>query len=218
MTRVADQGVEVSGPAGWNAVGEGVSLAGSEGGLGGALGGGLEGGLEGGAEGGGVGLAVLTWQWFVVRTRSRQEKALAAELGQRGIRHYLPLVREVKFYNGRRATVQSPLIPGYVFLYGTMEDAYLADRSSRAAQLVKVTDQAKLAWELKNLKAAVEQGGKLSRHPRLVKGARVVVKAGPMKGVRGIVDEVNGVRLVLQISALGQAVSLEIDGGLLEVA
>src|SRR5258708_3310597 len=82
--------------------------------------------------------------WRVVHTRSRQEKALAELLGARGIYHYLPLVKRVRYYGRRKQAAQMPLFPGYLFLRGSLEEAYLADRTDRVVQVIPVGDQAGL--------------------------------------------------------------------------
>ena len=53
--------------------------------------------------------------------------------------------------------------------------------------------------------------------PYLAVGRRCRVASGPMRGIEGIVHRrKNMTRLVLTVHTLGQAVALEIDGGLLE--
>lgn len=163
-----------------------------------------------------VGVLAEPAQWFVLRTRSRQEKALSTELEARGFECFLPLARHVRYHGGRRTVVMAPLIGGYVFLKGTLDEAYEADRSRRTAQLIRVADQAKLAWELSQLREAVDRGLALEPHPHLEKGTRVEVRSGPLRGIQGVVDDRRGCRLVLQVTALGQAVSLEIDGSQLD--
>src|SRR5436190_8646054 len=93
-------------------------------------------------------------QWHVLRTKSRQEKILASELDAMGIGSYLPLIRQVRFYAGRKATVEVPIFPGYVFLRGSIDDAYQADRTKRIAQIIRVHDQQQLHWELRNIHLA----------------------------------------------------------------
>src|SRR5437667_9320849 len=92
--------------------------------------------------------------WHVLHTKSRQEKSLAADLAALKIDYFLPLVKQVKYYGNRKARVELPLFSGYVFLKGTVEQAYLADRTDRVAQIIKVADQAHLDWELSNLRKA----------------------------------------------------------------
>src|SRR5437868_7140936 len=89
--------------------------------------------------------------WFVLRTRSRQEKILAGALRSRRIACFLPLMRAARIYCGRRFVVELPLFPCYLFLRGQLEDAYVAERTDRVAQIIQVTDQKRLDDELFNL-------------------------------------------------------------------
>src|SRR5262245_45462098 len=90
-------------------------------------------------------------EWHVLRTKCRQEKILFAELQAIGVGAYLPLISEVRFYAGRKAKVEVPIFPGYVFLRGSIEQAHLADRTKRVAQVLHVCDQVKLNSELRNI-------------------------------------------------------------------
>lgn len=156
-------------------------------------------------------------RWFVVHTRSRQEKALAADLAAMRVTSYLPLSSAVRYYGRRKMRVELPLFPGYVFLWGSIEEAYAADRTRRVVQLIPVVNQARFAEELESVRRALEGGAELEPHPYLQAGTPVEVRSGPFKGVRGVVENrVKADRLCIQIEALGQASSLEIDGALLE--
>lgn len=155
--------------------------------------------------------------WTVLRTRSRQEKMLSADLSALGIEHYLPLVRRVQIYGNRKFRVELPLFPGYLFLRGSVDEAYAADRTRRVAQIIRVTNQQQLDWELRNLRLALEGTDALDPYPYLQRGVRVEVRAGPLVGLQGLIENrIGASRLVLQIDMLGQAVSLEIDGSLLD--
>jgi transcription antitermination factor NusG len=156
--------------------------------------------------------------WFVVRTRSRQEKALAQDLRARGVAYFLPLITVTKFYSGRKAKVEAPLFPGYLFLCGSLDDAYLADRTDRVAQIIQVPDQRRLEWELRNVHAALGANATLSTFPYLRAGVRVEVREGPFRGLQGVIEDIDHRdRIIFQVQTLGQAVSMEIDGSLLDV-
>jgi transcriptional antiterminator RfaH len=156
--------------------------------------------------------------WFVLRTRSRQEKVIARDLNARGVFNYLPLITCTRFYGGRKARVQVPLFPGYVFLRGSLDDAYTADRTNRVAQILHVRDQQRLDWELRNIHIALDSEASLDPFPFLRAGVRVEVREGPFRGLQGIIeDRGRRDRLILQVETLGQAVSIEIDGSLLDV-
>ncbi len=155
-------------------------------------------------------------RWRVVHTRSRQEKALAEFLDARGIEHYLPLVKRVRYYGRRKQAVQFPLFPGYLFLRGDREDTYVADRTDRVVQVIAVSDQDGLESDLAAIRFALERNGGLEPAALPVAGARVEVTAGPFRGLRGVVDRnVQDDRLVLGVRILGRAADLEIDRTLL---
>jgi transcription antitermination factor NusG len=60
---------------------------------------------------------------------------------------------------------------------------------------------------------------KIDPYPYLKKGVRVEVRSGPLKGIQGLVeDRARKHRLILQVDALGQAVSVEVDAAIVEVA
>ena len=156
-------------------------------------------------------------RWYVLHTKSRQEKAVASHLTAKGINHFLPLVAKVRYYGRRKMIVQLPLFPSYVFLLGNVEQAYEADRTRRLARIIHVTDQQQLGWELQNLRLAVDNQAPLDPYPHLKNGVRVEVRAGPFRGLQGVIEHrTRPDRLLLQINTLGRSVSLEIDGALLE--
>jgi transcription antitermination factor NusG len=156
--------------------------------------------------------------WTVLQVRSRQEKALAGDLSSMGITHFLPLAKRVQIYGGRRFTVELPLFPGYLFLSGSRDEVYAADRTRRVAKIIPVFNQDQLNRELVNLRLALEAGDTIDPYPFLKKGVRVEVTSGPLRGLEGLIEEKCGAhRLILQIEMLGQAVSLEIGASQLEV-
>ena len=155
--------------------------------------------------------------WYVLHTKSRQEKALAATLVNRGVPHFLPLIKRVRYYGRRRTTVDTPLFAGYVFLRGDLEQAYEADRTRRVASVITVADQAGFDAELHNVYEALVRQAPLELFPYLRKGVRVVVRTGPFQGLRGLIESrTSPDRLILQVNMLGQATSMEIDGALLD--
>lgn len=155
--------------------------------------------------------------WHVLHTRSRQEKILAEDLAAMGIRHFLPLKREVRFHGKRKATVELPIFTGYVFLRGSLDEAYSADRTKRVVGIIRVADQTQLQWELSNLRIALDKKLDLQPYPYFKAGVRVEVKTGSLRGMQGVIENRQGGRLVLQVNTLGRAVSVEIDPALLEI-
>jgi transcription termination/antitermination protein NusG len=159
-----------------------------------------------------------TGSWFLLRTRSRQEKLVAQDLAARDVLHFLPLMNCVRYHGPRQVNVEVPLFPGYVFLRGNAEDAYGVDRAGRLAQILPIADQKRVNEELKNIWLALSYDAELLTYPYLRKGMRVEVRSGPFRGVRGVIEDWGKrARLVLQVEILGRAVSLEVGAALLDV-
>ena len=157
-------------------------------------------------------------QWYVLHTKSRQEKALAESLDAMQVRYYLPIIDHVRIHGGRRARVQMPMFPGYLFLHGSRDDAFASDRTRRVAHIIHVPDQQRLTEELNNIRLALSNAQPMDPYPYLAAGVRVVVRCGPLQGMTGKVESRTQLnRLILQVDVLGQACSLEVDGTILDV-
>jgi transcription antitermination factor NusG len=172
----------------------------------------------------GTGVAVLDgadsragYRWHVLHTRSRQEKVIAEVIGAAGATAFLPLQRKVMFYGHRKRVVEVPLFSCYVFLYGLAEHAYQCISAKRVAKILPVDDQDRLRHEITQLQVALARGATLGPTQFLTRGRRVRVARGPFLGVEGVVeDSLKEDRIVLKVHAIGRALSLEIDGSLLE--
>jgi transcription termination/antitermination protein NusG len=151
--------------------------------------------------------------WWVLQTRSRQEKAVAAALQSMGISHFLPLVTAEHYHGGRKQTVVLPLFPGYVFLHGDRDATFEIDRSKRIASILPVHDQRGLHRELDSLRKAIELEAGFDPYPYLCHGSWAEVKSGPYQGVQGRVDRQTApTKLILQVDLLQSAMAIEIDG------
>jgi transcription termination/antitermination protein NusG len=156
-------------------------------------------------------------QWFVLHTKSRQEKALAQSLDAMSVGYFLPVIEQVRRDRGRKIVTSVPLFPGYLFLHGSNEQAYEADRTRRIAQIIPVSDQQRLESDIRNIRLALSCRAKLEPFPFMKRGTRVEVRSGPFRGLQGIVEDHAGAgRLILQVDVIGKATSLEIDGAVLE--
>ncbi len=162
--------------------------------------------------------AAAEGKWHLLHTKSRQEKALTETLTAQGIAHFLPLASVGRSYGGRKVTVELPLFPGYVFLKGSLDQLYSADRTKRVAGIIPVVDQEKIGRELRSLAQALVSRVQLDPYPYLRAGVKVCVRCGPLMGMEGVIESRNKRdRLILQVDVLGQATSLEIDGAILDV-
>lgn len=157
-------------------------------------------------------------QWWVVHTRSRNEKALAHDLISKDISYFLPMSWKVRRKSRRTIRSLLPLFNGYLFFCGKENERVELLKTNRVAHLIEVDNQQKLLDELIQVNQALQSGAPLTPHKYIKAGQRCRVIAGPLIGLEGIVVRTkNATRLVLQIDMLGQAASVEIDVDTMEV-
>ncbi len=162
-------------------------------------------------------LRAATKPWMVLHTKARQEKAVARYLRAAGAVFYLPLITQVTLVRNRKLRSRVPLLSGYVFLSGDLEDGYAAVETRRVCQIIRVADQDRLIDELEQIRDVLDRGADLYRCPLAVVGTRCRVTKGPFEGVEGDISRKLGDnRLALQIQTLGLGAILEIDADLLE--
>jgi len=162
-------------------------------------------------------LSEISENWWVAHTKSRAEKAFAWELHAQKIAFFLPMSERIMVWGGRRRKVLTPLFPSYVFFAGSAEDRQSALRTNRLAQVIPVHQKVQFIAELETIRAALRSGAQIDPYPSIVVGMRCRVLRGPLQGIEGVGIRKDAVtRLVLQISMLGQAASLEIDPGNVE--
>lgn len=155
--------------------------------------------------------------WIALRTKSRQEKAVARCAAALGIHYYLPLIQRGTIIRGRKLVSQVPVFPGYVFLNGQLDDAYEPALAPRVCQIIAIRDQARFVGEIAQVQRALESPLPVELYPFAVCGRRCRVARGPLEGVEGVVlERKKGSRLILQVDIIGQAVALEIDADMLE--
>lgn len=156
-------------------------------------------------------------QWWVVHTKSRNEKALAHDLIRRNIRYFLPMSWKVRRRSRRTIRSLLPLFGGYLFFCGEENERTELLRTDRVANMIEVKDQQKLIRELVQIEQALRAGAPLKPHKYIKTGQQCRVIAGPLLGLQGVVAGTRGaMRLVLQVDMLGQAASVEIDIDMIE--
>lgn len=155
--------------------------------------------------------------WIALRTKARQEKAVARYAEAKGISYYLPLVDRINVIRRRKYVSQLPVFPGYIFLLGELDDAYDPTLTRRICQIIEIHDQERFACEISQVQRALASPLPVELYPFAVRGRRCRVARGPLEGVDGVVlERKKASRLVLQVDIIGQGVALEIDADMLE--
>jgi transcription antitermination factor NusG len=150
-----------------------------------------------------------------VRTRSRHEKQVCAQLADRpGIEVFLPLWEKRSRWKDRMKRVQVPLFPGYCFARFGPPDRLRVLKAAGVVGLVGPSGQPEPIpdGEIESIRAL--GGSRLSYEPFpfLAEGAAVEVIRGPLMGARGkLLRKGRDLRVVLSVTLIRQSVSVEID-------
>jgi transcription antitermination factor NusG len=168
-----------------------------------------------------VPLAEIGSPWSVAYGKPRQEKALAWDLCRKQITYFLPMVYREISSGGRRRRNLYPLFPSYLFFVGGDTERLAVLKTERAVRLIEIKEpeQPQFRREISSLETVIREcPGTLELYPRLVPGALVRIKAGPLRNVEGVVLQAdNKKKLWLGISALGVGATVEIHADLVDL-
>ena len=146
-------------------------------------------------------------------------KALAWDFLALSIPYYLPMAERTAIWGGRKRKVLTPVFPSYVFFAGSQSDRHRIMSTDRVCQIIPVLQRVQFVQELEAIRQAMLCRNQLDLYPFTAVGRRCRVARGPLEGIEGVVVRKDDIlRLVLQVSMLGQGVSLEITADLLESA
>jgi transcriptional antiterminator RfaH len=155
--------------------------------------------------------------WWVLHTRPRREKSLARALHDGGVAFYLPLTVRRSLARGRPMRAFVPLFPGYLFLLADRDEWMAALSTGHVARPLAVPDQARLWDDLGRLHRLIDSGLPIAHEDRLAPGTTVVVRTGPLAGLRGkVVKTVSGRRFVVQVDFIQQGASIVFEDCVLE--
>jgi transcription antitermination factor NusG len=166
-------------------------------------------------------LGEIAEPWSVAYCKPRQEKALAWDLCRKEIAYFLPMVLRETSSGGRRRRNLYPLFPSYLFFVGGENERLAVLKTERTVRLIEVgePEQPRFRREIVSLETVIREcPSTIELYPRLVPGAWVRIKSGPLRNVEGVVLQAgNKKKLWLGISALGVGATVEIHADLVDL-
>jgi len=155
--------------------------------------------------------------WFVAHTKPRREKRFVDWCLQQGFDATLPCYQTRHKYRGKVVTFDKPLFAGYVFLRIERLAAAVVRQNDFVANLLDVFDQATFARQLGEILVALEAGLEVRVAPRIVTGARVRIRSGPLQGIEGLVEARGQTVVILRLDFINQAAAVQMDADELEL-
>jgi transcriptional antiterminator RfaH len=156
--------------------------------------------------------------WWMLYTKSRQEKQLMRHLRKLDLAHYAPqIAQRRRSPAGRIRTSYVPLFSNYVFLFGDDEARYQAICTGCVQKATPVTDTDQFVADLIQVRDLISLDVPLTVEGRLQPGERVRVKSGAFAGYDGIIlRREQETRLLVSVRFMEQGVSVKLDDCQLE--
>lgn len=155
-------------------------------------------------------------QWYAIQTRPRHEKKVTAELKEKRIDSYLPLLNQVHRWSDRRKVVQVPLFPGYVFVHAQLDpEVRVAVLRSWGALAFVGPQREPLPIQdsqIEDIRTLLLTKIALTPFPFLKIGQRVRVRGGALDGLEGILVTNGARRLVISVTSIQRSLSITIEG------
>ncbi|MBU4414601.1 MAG: UpxY family transcription antiterminator [Proteobacteria bacterium] len=157
----------------------------------------------------------LVRNWYVLHTKNRFENVVKEGLTKKTIEVFLPKIKVRSKRRDRKAMIQVPLFPGYVFVKTDLNPYEHIEivKTAGAVRIIGNKDGplAVPQESIKSLKIMVAGNSSVITGTRLRKGDRVMVVDGPFAGITGTFIRYKGKeRVVVYIEALGQFASVEV--------
>ncbi len=158
----------------------------------------------------------------MLHTKSRFENVVYEGLTKKSIEVYLPKVLVRSRRVDRKVMIRIPLFPGYLFVKSDLTPG-------RHIEIVKTAGAVRLIGNrsgplpvsletIESLKIMTAGDGKILTGTVFKKGNRVIVISGPLEGVMGTFARYGKIgRVIVNIEALGQFASVEVDEEDIEV-
>jgi len=154
--------------------------------------------------------------WFVLQTRYRFEKKVAAQLSGKGIEVFLPLRKENRDWSDRQKLVTVPLFPGYAFVRSARSVALrlLVLQTAGVMGFVSFAGTAAVVpqKQIEDLQLLLAEEVPFSLYPFLRAGQRVRIRGGCLDGVEGLLAQRDKGKLVISIESIQRSLAIEIHG------
>jgi transcription antitermination factor NusG len=155
--------------------------------------------------------------WFAVQTRPRHEKKVSAELQEKGVSAFLPLISSKRQWSDRSRVVEMPLFPQYVFvrIAQTLHTRVSVLRTNGVSNFVgtrgigvAIPDE-----QIERVQTVVTRGIPATPHAFLNVGKRIRIRGGALDGLQGILTAVNGDQtLVVSVELIQRSIAIRIAG------
>ena len=156
------------------------------------------------------------YKWYVIYTKTNQEKRIFDNLRKDKIECFLPLRKTLRQWSDRKKWIEEPLFKSYIFVKVSNKEFFDVLCIPSVICYVSFGGKAHPIPEeqIVNIEKFVLQQEKeivLTRE-RIKKGTKAEILAGPLRGVRGEIVQINSKsRILIRIETLGYCLHANIS-------
>lgn len=153
-------------------------------------------------------------KWYALYTNPRAEKKVEAELQKHGFEAYLPLQETIRQWSDRKKKVLTPLFNSYIFVHISEKSYYDVLAVQGVVKFVKIGKELIPIppEQIEAIRISLLHYSELEiSSEQLEVSDRVEVTAGPLRGVKGFVSDINGnKRLAIAIEQIGSHLLVQV--------
>ena len=149
--------------------------------------------------------------WFVIYTKSRNEKKVAELLQKNGVEVYCPLVKLKKNWSDRSKIVETPLFNSYVFVNLSEKDRNVVFNVPGVIRYVFWLKKPAVARdsEIESLKAVLNDTMDSFSIENYQIGDTVKISEGVFKGLDGVIEKQSNTKLHVILENVGIKITLQ---------
>jgi transcription antitermination factor NusG len=170
-----------------------------------------------------LGFAQEESNWYAVHTIARHEKRVVAQLEEKRVCTFLPLLQQIHKWSDRRQKVEVPLFSCYAFvrIARTVEERVKVLQTPGVLAFVGSEKKGTPIPEeqIESLQTAIREKIPCAAHPYIRIGQRVRIRGGSLDGTQGIlVGQGSEQSVVVSVELLQRSVAIRVEGYDIELA
>jgi transcriptional antiterminator NusG len=155
--------------------------------------------------------------WYAIQTKPRHEKWIAAQLQEKRVFTFLPLLQQIHQWSDRRSKVEVPMFSCYAFvrIVQIPEERLKVLRTPGVFGFVGNEREGTPipSEQIENLRTALREKIPCAVHPFIRVGQRVRVRGGSLNGIEGILlGQGKDQSLIISVELLQRSVAIRVEG------
>ena len=153
--------------------------------------------------------------WYVIRVRSQSELLVQVGLHKKHFEVLNPTYQALSIRKDRRKVLSKPIFKGYMFFRALLD-------SERHLEVLKTPGVVEILRnrkgpspvpdeQVENVRILEKHVGDCFYGSDIVVGDAVIVREGPLTGLRGVIDRVGSKKLYIHVDAIPGSVMIQVE-------